>query len=156
MRGSHLGGNGLGSDQWTSESLEDVFVDDVKEAKPYVPRSELETHLRSATPVRYDFIQSDETCLKHNGQCVLDQIVKIYRHMRLGLARERFVEACYEYERGLAIDTAWGISQGVRVATLSSILRDHDVSAHSFDILGKRLGKHISRSRGYPPSCATP
>jgi len=97
VRGSHPGGNGLGSDQWKNETVEDVFIDDVKNVKPFVPRSELETRLRSATPVKYDFIQSDETCLKHNGQCVLGQIDKIYGRLRSDLARARFIEACSEH-----------------------------------------------------------
>ena len=131
--------------------MEDVFVDDVKDVKPYVPRSELETHLRSATPVRHGFIQSDETRLKNNGQCVVDQIGKIYGHLHSDLARARFIEACYEHEQDLDCDATWDISQGVHAATLNSILRAHDISVHSFDILGKRFDTHISKSRNYPP-----
>ena len=87
--------------------MEGVFIDDATEAGPYVPRSELDTRLRSAAPVKYDFIQPDETRLKNNGQCVADQIDKIYGHLRSDLARERFLEACYEHERGLNINTTW-------------------------------------------------
>ena len=60
VRGSHHGGNGLDSDQWKNETVEDVFIDDVKDVGSFLPRSELETHLRSARPVKYDFTQSDE------------------------------------------------------------------------------------------------
>ena len=154
VRGSHLGGNGLDSGQWKNETVEGVFTD----VGPFVPRSELETHLRSARPVKYDFIPPDESRLRDNGQCVVDQIDNIYGHLRSDLARARFIEACYEHKRGLDLDTTWDISQGVRVATLSSILRAHDISFHSFDILGKRFDKHISRSQPQlpHPSCITP
>ena len=81
--------------------MEDVCIDDVKDVGPFVPRCELGKHLRSARPVKYDFIQSDETRLSDNGRCVVDQIDKIYGHLRSDLARARFIEACYEHEQGL-------------------------------------------------------
>ena len=42
-----------------------------------MPRSELETHLRSATPAKRYFILSSEAYLKNNGQCAVDQLDKI-------------------------------------------------------------------------------
>ena len=66
---------------------------------------------------------------------------------------------CYECERDTGVerellvgkgDPPCEISQGVRAKTLNWILRENDISYHSFDILNKRFDRHVSRHRNYP------
>jgi len=63
MVADHPGGNGFDTDQWRHDTVEDVFIDDVTEEAAYAPRSEMDTPMRSARPVKYDFISSDESFL---------------------------------------------------------------------------------------------
>ena len=60
----HPGGNGIDTDQWRHDSVEDVIIDDITEEAAYAPRSEMETPMRSAHPVKYGFISSftSRTC----------------------------------------------------------------------------------------------
>ena len=149
VKSRHLGGNGFDSDHWKNETVEDVFINDITETKEHEPRRELDTRLRSVGPVRYGFICSDESHLRNNGHCVVDQIDKLYGHLNSELSRLNFIRQCNELENGID-DNGWDISQGVTVSTLNEILRSHDISFHSFDILGQRFDKNISRSYNYP------
>ena len=159
VKSKHLGGNGIDSDQWKNEEVDDIFIDDVVEAKSFRPRSEAESLLRSASPVQYGFIPSDDSLLDKEGYCVVDQIDKLYGHLNSRLARQNFIASCYFYEQEHALEREmllgkgvppWEISQGVRAQTLNSILRANDVSYHSFDIMSKCFDKYISKHRNYP------
>ena len=160
VKSKHLGGNGVDSDQWKNEEVEDIFIDDVVEAKSFRPRSEAESLLKSASPVQYDFIPSDESLLgDKEGYCVVDQIDKLYGHLNSRLARHNFIASCYAYERDNQVEREillgrsvppWEISQGVRAQTLNWILKANDISFHSFDIMSKCFDKYISKHRNYP------
>ena len=135
------------------------------EAKSFRPRSEAESLLRSASPVRYGFIPSTESLLENEGYCVVDQIHKLYGHLNSRLSRHNFIASCYTYERENVIEREmllgkgvppWEISQGVRAQTLNSILRANDISYHSFDIMSKCFDKYISKHRNYPSGWRTP
>ena len=52
--------------------MEDIFIDDVTEAKSFIPRSEADSLLTNASPVRYGFIPSDDGLLEKEGFCVVD------------------------------------------------------------------------------------
>ena len=123
VKSKRLGGNGVDSDQWKNEEVEGIFIDDVVEAKSFRPRSEAESLIRSASPVRYGFIPSDDSLLEKEGYCVVGQIDKLYSHLNSRLARANFIASCYEYERDNAVERElrlgkgvppWEISQGVR------------------------------------------
>ena len=114
VKSKHLGGNGVDSDQWKNEEVEDIFIDDVVEAKSFRPRSEAESLLKSASPVQYDFIPSDESLLgDKEGYCVVDQIDKLYGHLNSRLARHNFIASCYAYERGNQVEREILLGKGV-------------------------------------------
>jgi len=69
---------GQGSDDWRSSKVTDIFIDDVVPESSFKAKSEKDSMMKKAYPVKYDFIPSDDRHLKHEGECVIDQIVGMY------------------------------------------------------------------------------
>ena len=155
------GGNeGMGSmpdsDSYHDRSVKNVKVDSVVAETSLTAGHESNSMMRRAFPVQYDFIPSDDKYLNNEGECVVDQIDKIYGHLNNNLSRDNFINQCDSIENAnldnLDLDkvNSWDISQGVRTSTLNTILKKHNISYYVFDILNKCFDKNISTSRNYP------
>ena len=139
-------------DEVTGVDIDSVFLD--KNTKSH---SESNMMMKSVHPVKYQFIPSDDKHLNNTGECVVDQIDKIYGHLNKKLSRNNFIKQCYELENGMNknsldqdTEDSWKLEDGVRTSTLNAILKTNNVSYYSFDILNKCFDKNISHSRNYP------
>ena len=85
-------------DQYEKESkVEDVFIDDVKEAPVADSQEDKDMKMKASTTVEYDFIPADPKCLKNKGECVIDQILGIYQPLIKRLDRKYLMRLCKEY-----------------------------------------------------------
>ena len=88
---------------------------------------EKEMKMKSVYPVRYEFIPSDEKHLKEEGFCVIDQISSIYGPLLKKLSKDNFIQQCRATEKSIDdVETGneWKVEDGVRVATLNTILKN--------------------------------
>ena len=115
---------------------------------------EKEMKMKSVYPVRYEFIPSDEQHLKEDGFCVIDQISSIYGPLLKKLSKDNFIQQCRATEKSIDdVETGneWKVEDGVRVATLNTILKKHNISYYCFDITNKCFDKFVTSIRNYPP-----
>ena len=103
-------------------TVEDVFIDDVKEGGDYKAKSPLDAPMKAAQYVEYDFIPSDDKYLQNQGFCVLDQFLGIYGPLIKKLDRAYFIDMCYKFMEVHKLDygildrddtPTWGIEDGV-------------------------------------------
>ena len=124
-----------GSDDYINKKLDDIFIDDVVAESSLTAGHESNAMMRKAYPVKYDFIPSDDKYLNNEGECVVDQIDKIYGHLNNSLSRKIFINQCHSIENSnLDNANSWDISHGVRTSTLNTILKKHNISFYTFDI----------------------
>ena len=74
-------GLGLDSDSYHDRGVKNVKVDSVVAETSLTAGHESNSMMRRAFPVQYDFIPSDDKYLNNEGECVVDQIDKIYGHL---------------------------------------------------------------------------
>jgi len=154
---------GQGSDDWRSSKVTDIFIDDVVPESSFKAKSEKDSMMKKAYPVKYDFIPSDDRHLKHEGEFVTDQTVGIYSEQwkneeklmkrnkmtPVYFSRKNFVEECENIEYQLFDKPDWCVADGVRTETLNRILKKHNVSYYSYDITNECFDKYVATTRHF-------
>ena len=69
--------------------IEYIFVDDVADASSVRANNEMDSFMKSVLPYQYEFIPSDNSLLVNEGECVIDQVSKIYGDQIKALRREK-------------------------------------------------------------------
>ena len=80
-RGGGGGSGGLrkvDSDEYIEQTVDEVDIDSVFIDDDIHSHSEANMMMKSVFPVKYQFIPSDDKYLNNTGECVVDQIDKIY------------------------------------------------------------------------------
>ena len=120
---------GGGTDYFCDDEVTGVDIDSVFIDKDIKSHSESNMMMKSVRPVKYQFIPSDDKHLNNTGECVVDQIDKIYGHLNKKLSRNNFIKQCYELENGMNKNSLdqdaednWKLEDGVRTSTLNAIL----------------------------------
>jgi hypothetical protein len=72
--------------------IEDIFIDDVADASSVRANNEIDSFMKSVLPYQYVFIPSDNSLSVHEGECVIDQVSKIYGDQIKALRREKLIE----------------------------------------------------------------
>jgi len=111
--------------------------------------------MKSAKPVKYDFIPSDDSLLKNEGFCVVDQFVGIYSKHIKKVTREWFIDKLHEMNKGWELDgnevmDVWTLESGVTPFMLCNICRELDISHYAYDASRKCFLKFISKNKNYP------
>ena len=124
-----------GSDEFIEQKVNSVDVDSVFIDDDIHSHSEANMMMKSVYPVRYQFIPSDDEYLDNTGECVVDQIDKIYGGLSKKISRDNFIKQCYEIENGMDkslldqdVENNWKLEDGVRTSTLNAILKKHNIS----------------------------
>ena len=123
------GGGGDDSDAYMNRGVKSVKVESIVAESSLTAGHESNSMMKRAFLVTYDFIPSDDKYLNNEGECVVDQIDKIYGHLNKNLSRDNFINQCDSIENAnldnLDLDkvNSWDISQGVRTSTLNTILK---------------------------------
>ena len=129
----------------------DIFIDVVDGHDTFTATPQANMTMRSFKVVTYDFIPSDNSLLEKEGFCVVDQISKIYGPLNSKLKSDNCIKEVKDIERERSLSSDWNIeNQGVRVSTLNEILRNHNISYYSFDVLGRCFDSYKSTKRHYP------
>jgi hypothetical protein len=114
--------------------------------------------MKSAKPLKYEFIPSTDRLNKNNGFCVSDVILGVYAKHIPTLNLQRFTDLCLKvrykncgsYEDYLATQK-WSLDQGVTPEMLCEICKILDISHYSYDITNKCFLKFVcSKNRNYP------
>ena len=58
--------------------IEDTLIDDVVDTSSIKAKNEIDSFMNSIKPYHYEFIPNDTSLLENEGECVIDQISKIY------------------------------------------------------------------------------
>ena len=135
--------------------VDDVFIDDVVQASN--GNSEMDSFMRSVLPFQYEFIPMDNSLLEKDGECVIDQISKLYGEKIKGLQRDKLIQKVKEIEKSYcSLDSGvvgydnWKLADGVRARTINSILKSYDISYYSYDINTNCFDKYITKNKNYP------
>ena len=72
--------------------MEDIFIYDVADASSVRANNEMDSYMKSVLPYQYGFIPSDNSLLVDEGECVIDQVSKIYGDQIKALRREKMIE----------------------------------------------------------------
>ena len=107
------------------EEFEDVAITSVIEEGQHGAKPPEHRLMKSAKPIKFDFIPSDESLLENEGFCVVDQFVGIYgRHVKKA-TRNWFINRLYEMNRASKLDTGvadvWSLEAGVSASVLCDI-----------------------------------
>jgi len=120
--------------------IEYIFIGDVADASSVRANNEMDSVMKSVLPYRYEFIPSDNSLLVNEGERVIDQVSKIYGDQIKALGRIATLENPYRQ-----------VADGVRARTINGILKSHDISSYSYDIITPAaLISFISKNRNYP------
>ena len=99
MMDTHSGNGEV--EYWVQRQVNDIDMNTVFIDDDIQPRSEARMIMRRAYPVKYQFIQSEDKYWNNTGECVVDQIDKIYGLLIKQLARDNVIKQCSEIENGL-------------------------------------------------------
>ena len=69
------------SDDYAIREIEETIISDIFGESSLTAGHESNAMMKRAYPVTYDFIPSDDKYLNNEGECVVDQIDKIYGHL---------------------------------------------------------------------------
>ena len=58
--------------------IEDIFIDDVADASSVRANNIMDSFMKGVLPYQYESNPSDKSLLAHEGECVIDQVSKIY------------------------------------------------------------------------------
>ena len=136
------------------EEFEDVTITSVIEEGQHGAKPPEHRLMKSAKPIKFDFIPSDESLLENEGFCVVDQFVGIYgRHVKKA-TRNWFINRLYEMNRASKLDTGvadvWSLDAGVSASMLCDICKELDISHYAYDATRKCFLKFVSKNKNYP------
>ena len=114
--------------------------------------------MNSAKPIKYNFFESDDQCLKDNGLCVIDTFVWIYGPLIKNLTVDYFIKLCYEVkginmttnknhlEEGIVEDedeknNLWKIEDGITPDMIQKLCQKFNISHYAFDVTKKMFFK---------------
>ena len=131
-----------------------------------------EMMMKKYTPLKYNFIPSDDKLLSSPGFCVPDVFIGTYSKFIKKLTLDYFIKLCYEargedrtvekqkslLDFGLEDEeddddknkTKWDISKGVSPVMIKYICKKLNISMYAFDITKQCFLKTISTNRNYP------
>ena len=101
--------------------------------------------MKSVLPSQYEFIPSDNSLLVYEGECVIDQVSKMYGNQIKALRGEKFIERIANLE-----NSYWQLADGVRSRTINGVLKSHETDYYSYDINARCFDEFISKNRNYP------
>ena len=149
--------------------LEGVAVSSVVPLSSFTASNDISQLMKASRPLEYSFVPADNSLLKNDGFCVLDQFLGIYSGTIKHLTKEYFINQCYKVRgeeqpatkeisfldvgiEGLEDEDrpdAWNISKGVSPDMLRKICEILDISHYCYDITRKCFSKFVSKNRNF-------
>jgi hypothetical protein len=101
-----------------------------------------------------DFIPSDDSYLKHEGVCFVDQFVGICNKFIKKINRNWFIDKLNDMNGVLKLDVGvsdvWSIDAGVYASMLRDICKELDMSHYPYDASRKCFLRYVSKNQNYP------